>query len=148
MKKFLVLMLAALFLGTTNVLADEPENYIKYRQAVMKAIGGHTGAASQIVRGKVAVQHDLLVHAEALAGLSAHITRLFPEGSDFGETKAREEIWSQWDKFDLAAGEAKKATAAFAVAVAGGDPRQISTAFKAVGKSCKGCHKDFRIKDD
>jgi len=148
MKMIFALITVALATAFVSAQAEEPENYIKYRQAVMKAIGGHTGAASQIVRGKVSQQADLVMHAEALAGLSAHITRLFPEGSDFGETKAKEEIWSQWDKFEQAADEAKKATAAFAAATAGGDAEQIAGAFKDVGKSCKGCHKDFRVKDD
>jgi cytochrome c556 len=80
--------------------------------------------------------------------LNRHLTRLFPEGSDFGETKAKEEIWDQWAKFEQAAADAKQATADFAAAAGGGEPSQIANAFKAVGKSCKGCHKDFRQKDD
>lgn len=148
MKKTFVLMVAALIAGAANVQAEEPENYIKYRKAMMKAIGGHSGAASQIVRGKVAPEGDLIMHAKALADLNSNIARLFPEGSDFGETKAKEEIWGQWEKFERAADDAKKATAAFAAAAATGDQEQIAKAFKDVGKSCKGCHKDFREKDD
>ena len=148
MKRTLVPMVAALIAGAANVQAEEPENYIKYRQAMMKAIGGHSGAASQIVRGKVAPEGDLVMHAKALADLSGNISRLFPEGSDFGETKAKEEIWGQWDKFQQAAELTKEATAAFSEAVTGGNPEQIANAFKDVGKSCKGCHKDFRQKDD
>lgn len=138
-------VLAAL---TASANAEEPENYIKYRQAMMKAIGGHMGASTQIVRGKVSPEGDLAMHAKTLAELSAKLTRLFPEGSDFGETKAKAEIWDNWDKFEQAAAEAKKATAEFANAVAGGDAAQISAAHKEVGKACKGCHEDFRQKDD
>jgi cytochrome c556 len=148
MKKTFVLMVAALIASTANVQAEEPENDIKYRQAMMKAIGGHSGAASQIVRGKVEPEGDLLMHALALAELSRNITRLFPAGSDFGETKAKQEIWDQWPKFEQAAENAKKATAEFAAAAAGGNSAQIANAFKDVGKSCKGCHKDFREKED
>ena len=148
MKKFLLLITSALLAISAGAHASEPENYIKYRQAMMKAIGGHMGAASQIVRGKVAPEGDLLMHALALAELNRNLTRLFPEGSDFGETKAKEEIWDQWAKFEQASADAKKATADFAAAAGGGEPRQIANAFKAVGKSCKGCHKDFRQKDD
>ena len=148
MKKSIALTIAALFAATVNVQAEEPENYIKYRQAMMKAIGGHSGAASQIVRGKVAREDDLAMHAKALADLSSNITRLFPEGSDFGETRAKEAIWSQWEKFEQAAGDAAKATAAFSEAAAAGNREQIAVAFKDVGESCKACHKDFREKDD
>ena len=146
-KKHLFILGAAILVGA-NAQAGEPENYIKYRQAVMKAIGGHTGAASQIVRGKVAPEGALAMHAKALADLSTNITQLFPEGSDFGETKAKEVIWEQWDKFEKAAVASKQATAAFSEAAASGDAERISAAFKDVGKSCKGCHKDFRQKDD
>lgn len=132
----------------TPVVADEAENYIKYRQAMMKAIGGHMGSSSQIVRGKVNPEGDLAMHARALAALNSNLTRLFPEGSDFGETKAKEAIWEDWAKFEKAADAGKQATAAFADAVESGDEEKIAASFKDVGKSCKGCHKDFRQKDD
>ena len=148
MKNHLIVMGAALLICAAGVQAEEPENYIKYRQAMMKAIGGHTGAASQIVRGKVAPEGDLQMHAKALAELSRNIPRLFPEGSDFGETKTKEAVWEQWDKFEQAAMATRDATAAFSEAAAGGDAEKIAQAFKDVGKSCKGCHKDFREKDD
>lgn len=148
MRTFLALITAALLAVSANTHASDAENYIKYRQAMMKAIGGHMGATSQIVRGKVAPDGDLLMHALALAELNRNITRLFPEGSDFGETKAKEEIWEKWADFEQAAADAKKATADLAAAAGGGEPSQIANAFKAVGKSCKGCHKDFRQKDD
>lgn len=126
----------------------EPENYIKYRQAMMKAIGGHMGASTDIVRGKVDPEGDLQMHASALAALNANLTRLFPEGSDFGETKARPAVWDEPDKFRQAADAARDATAAFAAAVEGGDSAAIAAAHKDVGQSCKGCHEDFRQKDD
>jgi len=138
----------ALLAVFSSAQAEEPENYIKYRQAMMKAIGGHSGAASQIVRGRVAPDGHLAMHAQALADLNANLTRLFPEGSDFGETKAKEAIWDQWDKFEKASDDAKTATAAFAEAVATGDADKIGAAFKEVGESCKGCHKDFREKKE
>jgi cytochrome c556 len=137
---------AALIAATASAQAEEPENYIKYRQAVMKAIGGHTGAAGQIVRGKVSPEGALAMHADALAALNADISSLFPEGSDFGETRAKEEIWNDRAAFDKAAGDAKTATAAFAAAVAAGDKEKIGAAYRDVGESCKTCHKQFREK--
>ena len=87
-------------------------------------------------------------YGAALADLNADLTRLFPEGSDFGETKATEAIWADWAKFEQAADAAKDATAAFAAAVADGDSAKIAAAHKDVGQACKGCHEDFRQKDD
>mgnify|MGYP001554577842 FL=1 len=139
---------AALISATAAAQAEEPENYIKYRQAVMSAIGGHTGAAGQIVRGKVSPEGALAMHADALAALSADISSLFPEGSDFGETRAKEEIWSDRAAFDKAASDSKTATAAFAAAVATGDKERIGATYRDVGESCKACHKEFRQKKD
>jgi cytochrome c556 len=139
---------AGLVALAATVSADAPENYIDYRQAVMKAIGGHMGASSQILRGRVAPEGALQVHADALAALNADLLRLFPEGSDFGETKARAEVWGDRDAFAKVATEAREATAAFAAAVAGGDPASIGETHKAVSDSCKACHQDFRVKDD
>lgn len=141
-------IVAAMLATATAAQAQEPEDYIKYRQAVMKAIGGHSGAASQIVRGKVSPAGALAMHADALAALSADIAALFPEGSDFGETGAKAEVWDDRAGFEKAAGDAKTATAAFAAAVAGGDADTIAAAYKDVGETCKGCHKEFRQKDD
>lgn len=148
MKRYTSLLSAGLLAATSAAMAAEPENYIKYRQAVMKSIGGHMGASSQIVRGKVPEDAELALHAQALADLNTNLTRLFPQGSDFGETKAKEAIWDDPAKFEQAANAARDATAAFATAVAGGDSAKIAEAHKKVGKSCKGCHEDFRQKDE
>ena len=149
MKKLLVLALITLIGTPTAVLSDDAENYIQYRQAIMKAIGGHMGATSQLLRGRVSPQGDhLAMHTSALAALNSDLTQLFPEGSDFGETEAKGEIWDQWDQFEKAANETKAATAKLAEAVAGGDRSEITSAHRAVGRTCKGCHEDFREKND
>lgn len=146
--RLIVATACAALLAAPIAGAENAEDYIKYRQAVMKAIGGHMSASSQIVRGKVSPEGALSMHADALARLNADLASLFPEGSDFGETKARAEIWDDWATFEKRANEARDATAAFAKAANTGDSDAILTAQRAVGDSCKGCHKDFRVKDD
>ena len=131
-----------------GIATADAEDYIKYRQAMMKAIGGHMGASTQLVRGKVDPEGDLAMHAHALAALTANLPRVFPEGSDFGETKAKPAIWSERAKFEQAANAARDATAKFAAAVDAGDSAAIAAAHKDVGQACKGCHEDFREKDD
>ena len=128
--------------------AESPENYIDYRKAVMKAIGGHMGASTQIMRGRVSPDGALAMHADALAALNADLGRLFPEGSDFGETKAKPEIWQDPEGFAKVVAQGRDATAEFAAAVASGDQGRIASAHKAVSDSCKACHQDYRLKDD
>lgn len=126
----------------------ESESIIKYRQGAMKALGGHMGAMSQIVRGKVDYGDHLPEHARAAADLARRVAAMFPEGSDFGETDALMAVWDEPEKFEEAAQASADAAAAFAEAAEGGaDRATLVKAFKDLGGSCKGCHEDFRRKD-
>ena len=148
MKPIVIVAAALLGVVPAAALAESAENYIKYRQGVMKAIGGHMGASTQIVRGRVSPEGHLSMHAQALADLNKDLTSLFPEGSDFGETEAKEEIWDNWEAFGKAAKQSQQATANFAAAVAEGDAEKIAASHRQVGKACKACHEDFRQKDE
>jgi cytochrome c556 len=143
----IVLLSSGLLLAPALALADEAEDVIKYRQAVMKAIGGHMGAAGGIVKGKISHKNALKLHADSLAALSTDIPALFPAGSDFGDTptRAKAEIWSKRDAFAKEADKAKAAATAFAKAA--GTP-DAAVRFKDLEESCKSCHKDFRKKDE
>lgn len=124
---------------------DDPEEIIKYRQAMMKALSGHMSAAARLVRGKVSYSGHLREHADAIAALAAHVGDLFPEGSDFGETEALEAIWEQPDKFAEAAQNNADAAAALRAAAASG--QGIDAAFGDLSDACKSCHKTFREKE-
>ena len=147
-KRALLAGLVVMLMTPLVAAGDESENIIKYREAMMKAIGGHLSASSLIIRGKVSYQDDLKGHADALKQLSADIPALFPEGSDFGETHAKPEIWEKWDDFVKAADTLKASVEKFQVAVDSGDADTIAATFKDVGNGCKGCHKDFREKHE
>ena len=128
--------------------AAEPEDIIKYRKNMMKAIGGHTAAAGAIVQGKVDYKNQLAEHARALQALTSDIPGLFPKDSDFGDTNAKDGVWSNRAEFEKRAKDAKTKVAAFAKAVQGGDQRTITASFKDMGEGCKACHKDFRKKEE
>jgi cytochrome c556 len=145
---FGAVILAMVSIGTTVAVAADPEDQIKYRQNTMAANGGHAGAISLLLRGKVEHPSHLAPHARALNGLAATLTDLFPEGSDFGETRAKAEIWSKPDEFATAIATTQDAVAAFTAAVEAEDQEAIGPAFEEVGKSCKGCHEEFRQKEE
>ena len=125
----------------------EPEDIIKYRQAVMKSVGGHMAAAAQIVRGKVDYSDDLLYHAESIAQSMQSTASLFPEDSDFGDTRALVEIWEQPAEFGKIVEQASTASTAFLQAVKAGDHAELRTEFEKLGEACKACHKDYREED-
>ena len=125
----------------------ESEAIIKYRQGVMKAIGGHMAASAQVVRGKVDQAEALEAHAAAIAALSKNVPELFPEGSDFGETDAKIAIWDDWSGFEEAARKSSEAAQAYQEAAGSGDRAAVAAAFKDLSDTCKGCHEDYRVKD-
>ena len=125
---------------------EEAEAAIGYRKAYMGSIGGHFGAIRRLVAGEVSHEGDLAMHANALAALSANLVKLFPEGSGTGETDAKAEIWEQWEDFTAAAEKAEEAGRALAVAVAGGDAEAIEGAARDLSQSCRGCHREFKVR--
>ena len=131
-------------------LSDEfdPEKLIEYRQDFMQAVKSHNNAIKAIVNGTVPYDQHLDMHLGALEQLFAEIARLFPEGSDFGETNAKAEIWDNPQKFQQTVEKANQAFADFKQVVAGGDNQKTRTAFKEFGRaSCGSCHKTFKEKD-
>lgn len=142
--------LGALFAMSGAVLtafAATEEDTIKYRQAVMKSVGGHMGAIAQIVRGKVDHKEDLAYHAEAISRAMDDVVKLFPKGSDFGETRALSAIWEKAADFKQKSEDSRSAAAAFAAAARSGSQSDIGPKFKGLADSCKACHKDYREED-
>ncbi len=72
MKKSILTMAMILVLGfgAQALAVDEPQNVIKYRQAVMKAIGGHTGAIVGVVKGEVSYVGHVAAHARGINAMS------------------------------------------------------------------------------
>jgi cytochrome c556 len=150
MRGFLLACATAALLSTTStaVAQDDSEGVIKYRQSTMKALGGHMGAAAQIVRGNVSYTGQLPMHADSIAAIARDITALFPEGSDFGETRAKEAVWENPEGFKKTASDAARASEVFAEAVKGGNKATIERSFRSLSDTCKNCHKKFRKKEE
>ena len=149
-RKFSTVLLAcSLWLGAAAVVhaADEPQNVVNYRQAVMKAIGGHTGAIAGVVKGEVSYAAHVEGHAHAIAELAKLIPTIFPEGTgpDKAETRALAKIWEDWAGFEAAAKKLQEEAAKLAEVAKGGDAAAIGAQMGVMGKDgCGGCHKPFR----
>ena len=130
--------------------ADESENVIKYRQNVMRSMGGHAGAISGVVKGEVTFSGHVLSHAQAIRANSLMIVDMFPEGTLTGaETRAKPEIWQDWDTFRQKASDLEAAAGNLIQVVSGGgDAAAVEAAFGQVGMACGGCHRPFREKAD
>ena len=136
----------ALGLGATSTVHafDEHEATIDYRQGVMRAIGGNVGAIAAVVVDGADFGDNLKMHTSQLVALSQDIPGLFPEGSDFPDTDAKEEIWDDWERFKELSSDTQEAAEALHAAVEAGDEDEYAIRFRNLGQSCQACHDDFR----
>jgi len=143
------LFLASLAVAILGVSLSGPAladgHQIKFRKSIMTSIGGTMGGLVAVLKKQASAEYaaPLASNMNALAKIAGGI---FPEGSDFGETRALPAIWEKPADF-------KKAVAAFQMAAANlskvadsGDMSSFGAAFGALGKACKGCHETFREK--
>ncbi len=151
MKHLISILTAAVLLGLASPAQaiDEPENVIKYRQSVMKAMNGHTGAIVGVVKGEVSYVGHVAAHAQGINAMSKLLPELFPKGTsvlDSDKTRARPEIWDDFSKLVAAAKALEVESAKMVEVAASGDLGAIGGQLQKLGKACGGCHKPFRQK--
>lgn len=143
--KFVRSSLAALVLAVAfsgPALADAAKQ-IEARQTFYKAVKVHMGGLVPVAKGQMKFSEETRLHAQGMLALAMQAPRMFPEGSDFGDTGAKPEIWENKAEFQAALDAFLKAAQMAAKADAG----SIGAAVGGLGKSCKGCHDDFRQKN-
>lgn len=128
--------------------ADEPSNLIKYRQAIMKAIGGHMGALGAVAKGEVSFADEVVGHAHAINEMSKNLLRLFPEGSGYEvdkKTNALPAIWERWADFEAAVKALQDESAKMITVAESGDAAAFGQQVGALGRDgCTNCHDTFR----
>ena len=125
------------------------EGAIKYRQSVMKAVGGHTAAIATILKGLGGNKADLKGHAHALAELAKIAQNVFPDDSTLldGVTRAKDDIWDKPDEFKAVLNAFETESAKLAKIAQTADADAFGAQFTALGKkACATCHKNFREK--
>ncbi|MGF1610792.1 MAG: c-type cytochrome [Kiloniellales bacterium] len=124
--------------------ADDPANVVKYRGMVMSALGAHIGSIASVIKGEVSYGPHVSTHAQALHATSLMLTDVFPEGSGVGETRAKPEIWQEWEKFEGLINDLSTQTEKLAQVAEGGDMAAIGAQLQETGKACGNCHKPYR----
>ena len=130
-------LLTALLASTyafADVLADRKLNF-KANADAMKAI------AAAIASGD---REKVIQKANVIAAWARKIPAHFPEGSDGGDTKARPEIWFEFDTFVSRAKANEDAALTLIKAAEIGDPSAMISGLKNLGASCKACHSSFK----
>ncbi|MDP6952148.1 MAG: cytochrome c [Alphaproteobacteria bacterium] len=142
------LALAILIGGLPAVLAaDEPANIIKYRRNVMAAIGGNMGNLAMVAKGNISFAGNLAANARAIREGLGQAGQWFPEGTDTGETNALPKIWQDMPGFEQAMKDSIAAADDMIAAAETGDMQTVIGGLGALGKTCKGCHEEYRKKN-
>lgn len=113
------------------------------REEVMKMIGQNIGILGDMAGGKT--PHDAAAAEAAKAALveaTAKIEAAFmDQGAADPASKAKPEIWANWDDFLVKAKAANDAATAMDVTSA----ETIGAGMGALGGACKDCHTTYRV---
>jgi len=126
---------------------------IKARQGVMQLRSFNAGPLFGMAKGKVDYDAELasMLANNLLTMTNINIGRAWSKGTDNvaykGKTTALPEIWSTYPEIAEKGKAYVKAVTELA-AVAGNGVDALKSKVGALGKSCKGCHDDFREKKD
>ncbi len=155
LRRTVPLMTCCLFVVVGVVLAQSgmmaKRNVIAERKQLMKnSSGNFKDAKAKAKDGQLA---RIAINAQTMAINARHIPLLYPEGSMGTEelkTRAKLEIWQDWEGFTAAAKQLQNAAMKLSKLTKdaekmGTTGEQVAEAFKAVGGACKNCHKKFRV---
>ena len=142
----LVLALGAGF--TVNAVAQaKPETLVKQRQAAMTLIGKYWGPLGGMAQGKVPYDANVVArNAGFLDALSKMPWDGFHPSTQGEKSAALPEIWKDEAKFKAAQEFLQGNIAKLVSTTKGGDEGAVKAALGDVGKSCGGCHNNFRQK--
>ena len=138
-----VSLLLLIFVYGTVAFADS-HGIIKYRQNVMKSVSGHMGAIVDILKNGLPLKDHIVDHALSMQQISRMTLSMFPEGSGKGRTKSKQVIWEQWSEFESAASDFERESIKLVEVAQSGDMEALSKQVRTTGKTCSGCHRNFR----
>ena len=107
----------------------------KTNAASMKAIASAIGGGDY---------QTVINQAKTISSWAHKIPGYFPEGSGVGDTKARAEIWANFDDFTALSKANETAANKLVTAAKSGDPGAMMASLKNLGSSCKACHRSYK----
>ena len=145
-------MVAALMAVTASGFAlaqggPKPEDQIRYRQSVMNVMGHSFGVLAGMAKGEVPFNQEVAEdNTDIVIMMSTLPWNSFGPGTEKGApTKADMKVWSESKKFKEAADKMEHAVRQLISATE--DQEKLKAQVGEVGKTCKGCHDDFRLKE-
>jgi cytochrome c556 len=147
-------LMAAGLAAAVTVLASgaamaqaKPEILVKQRQSAMTLIGKYWGPMAGMMQGKI--PYDAAV-IQRNAGFLDNLSRMpwdgFHDSTKDVKSVALPAVWSDAAKFREAASRLENEASRLVQVSRSGDEGAVKAQLGAVGKSCGGCHNDFRAK--
>ena len=117
-----------------DVIAERKANF-KANANAMRAINAALGGGDF---------ETVVTQATTIADWARVMPDFFPENSDGGDTKARADIWMDFDGFKSRASANEKAALTLISTAKTGDVAATFGALKSLGGTCKSCHNNFK----
>lgn len=146
------LVLKAALVGSVLVFAlpavgqfAKPEDALKYRQSVMFLQSQHAGRINAQLKADKPNFQVIQENVAILDTVNKLFFDAFPANSEMlANTRAKSEVWTNPAKFKEGAERLNAEVARLAAAARTTDVAATRAAFGEVGKTCKGCHDEFR----
>ena len=152
LKKILItfgLILAALSINAEPVKSKKhAKKATETRQAVFKLLGSNMSPLGAMAKGKIpldaetAKKHGLRINQLSL--MIGDYLKVDTRGHDV-ETEALDDIWKKPDAFSQRINDLQLASAKLIKASETNDAAVIKKAIGGVGRTCGGCHDDFKV---
>jgi cytochrome c556 len=137
-------LVAGAMVGATTIALAQAD-VIKQRQENRKELAATMRSVKGVIDAKGDVK-TVVASAAKMKTLENAFEKMFPPGSDKGETKALPAIWTDMAGFQAASKAADASFDKLAAAAGSGDLAAVQAAFTDAGKACGACHDKFRAK--
>jgi cytochrome c556 len=130
-------------------VAQDKEAQIKARQDFMEAQQKDVDAISAYAKGQ-GDKATALAKANDLVAVAPKIVEQFPPGTSAkefpGKTKAKPELWEEWDKAKLLPAKLQDMEKKLVEAISTGTPEEVGQELRTVYRNgCTGCHGPYRL---
>ncbi|SFB89296.1 Cytochrome c556 [Marinospirillum celere] len=152
MFKKAIIAVAAGLLTATSVQADyfDPEDAVKYRQALYQVISAQASVMGGMVRGDLDFDGEEINQRARTIAQTAQLLpeTYFPETRGVGNTRMRDRAWNNMEDFQSKGGNFRTALEDLIEASSQSDfdSSKARSAVGALVQSCRSCHDDYRAR--
>jgi cytochrome c556 len=150
--KLAAIGLSAVVLAGTTVAQTKPEDAIAFRQAGYKFMAWNTTRIKMNLEGQYnkdeVIQAANAIQAIANSGMGKLYLPGTDKGKGFHDTKVKPELFTDKEGVGKVGKAFNEAANEMAKVAATGDQAAVKAQFGKLGESCKGCHDNFRKKDN